>query len=318
MNRLSESPRRHDVVTIPIVWVAVVLSMLVHLAALWIGLARLRDLAMAGPEPGSTRALAVELAPRASPGANAAKATPPPTIASRAAPRAAAAPHAAARPARARPTRSRPTLSKRPGNSVIALDEPAPRSLPPAGAIAVAPEAPVSSAAPRSAMPPAPAADLSAYIEQQRLARGETTSPPVAGGANAAAESDLERRDRIVAANLGLDRTPTFGHDSRNAGGIFEIKELDYDDAEFWFFGFDKDIDRNARQLIKVRKGDNPDIRIAVVRKMISIIRENVTGDFLWVSQRLGRQVSLSARPGDNAELEDFIMRDIFPGARPP
>ena len=304
--------------TIPIIWVAVVLSMLVHVAALWIGLARLRDLAIAGPEPGSTRALAVELAPRASPGANAAKAAPPPTIASRAAPRAAAAPLAAARPARTRPTRPRPTLSKRPGKSVIALGEPALRSLPPAGAIAVAPEAPVSPAAPRSVMPPPPAADLSAYIEQQRLARGETTSPPVAGGANAAAESDLERRDRIVAANLGLDRTPTFGHDSRNAGGIFEIKELDYDDAEFWFFGFDKDIDRNARQLIKVRKGDNPDIRIAVVRKMISIIRENVTGDFLWVSQRLGRQVSLSARPGDNAELEDFIMRDIFPGARPP
>ncbi len=167
-------------------------------------------------------------------------------------------------------------------------------------------------------MPPAPAQDLSAYIEQQRRTRGETTTPSVSGGANAAGESDLERRDRIVAENLGLNRTPTFGHDPRNAGGIFEIKELNYDDAEFWFFGFDKDIDRNARQLIEVRRGDNPDIRIAVVRKMISIIRQNVTGDFLWVSQRLGRQVSLSARPGDNAELEDFIMRDIFPGPRPP
>lgn len=308
--------------TIPIIWVAVVLSMLVHLAALWIGLARLRDLAMERPEPGRTRALALELAPRASRGANVADAAPPPTIASRAAPpaapRAAAAPHAAARTSRAAPTRPRPTVSKRPGETVIALEAPAGRSPPHAAAIAVAPEAPASYPSAHSAMPPPPAEDLSAYIERQRRSRGETTTPSVAGGANAVAESDLERRDRIVASNLGLNRTPTFGRDPRNAGGIFEIKELNYDDAQFWFFGFDKDIDRNARQLIEVRRGDNPDIRIAVVRRMISIIRENVTGDFLWVSQRLGRQVSLSARPGDNAELEDFIMRDIFPAARPP
>lgn len=305
--------------TIPIIWVAVVLSMLVHLATLWIGLARLRDLAMEGPEPERTGALAVELAPRASRNVNAAETAPPPAIAARAPARAAvAAPYAAARHSRARPTRSRPTLSKPSAQSAIAFDEPAVRSPPAAGAIAVAPEAPVGPAPASAAMPPPPAEDLSAYIERQRRARGETTTLPVAGGTNAAAARDLERRDRIVVANLGLDRTPTFGHDPRNAGGIFEIKELNYDDAEFWFFGFDKDIDRNARQLIEVRRGDSPDIRTAVVRKMISIIRENVTGDFLWVSQRLGRQVSLSARPGDNAELENFIMRDIFPGARPP
>ena len=99
---------------------------------------------------------------------------------------------------------------------------------------------------------------------------------------------------------------------------MFEIKELGYDDAEFYFLGFDKDIGRNARQLIDVRKGDNSDIRIAVVRKMIAIIRENVAGDFTWVSQRLGRQVRLSARPGDNAGLEEFIMRDVFPDTRLP
>ena len=167
-------------------------------------------------------------------------------------------------------------------------------------------------------MPPAPAEDLAAYVAARRRARGEMATPPIAAGVDASGESDLERRNRIVAANLGLDRVPTFGRDPRNAGGIFEIKELNYDDAQFYFFGFDKDIGRNARQLIDVRRVDDSDIRVAVVRKMISIIRENVPGDFLWVSQRLGREVSLSARPGDNAELEAFIMRDIFPGARPP
>jgi hypothetical protein len=167
-------------------------------------------------------------------------------------------------------------------------------------------------------MPPPPTQDLAAYIEARRRARGAPATPSVPDQANAPAESERERRNRIVAANLGLDRTPTFGRDPRNAGGMFEIKELNYDNAEFDFFGFDKDIGRKARQTFEVRKGDNSDIRIAVVRKMISIIRENVSGDFSWVSQRLGRPVTLSARPGDNAELEDFIMHDLFPDVRRP
>ena len=128
----------------------------------------------------------------------------------------------------------------------------------------------------------------------------------------------MERRNRIVAENLGLNRTPTFGADPRSAGGIFEISELHYDEAQFYFFGLDKDIGRNARQLIDVRKGNYSDIRIAVVRKMISIIREEVSGDFVWMSHQSGRRVTLSARPGDTAELEEFIMRDVFPDARRP
>jgi hypothetical protein len=50
---------------------------------------------------------------------------------------------------------------------------------------------------------------------------------------------------------------------------------------------------------------------------MIAIIREHESGDFAWESQRLGRDVSLSARTADNAGLEDFLMRDFFPEFRP-
>jgi len=166
-------------------------------------------------------------------------------------------------------------------------------------------------------MPPAPAQDLAAYVEARRRARGEA---PTSNATNTASpgESDLARRDRIVASNLGLDRTPAFGTGTQNAGGLFQIVELGYDDARFYFFGFDKDIQRNARQLIDVRKGDNADIRLAVVRRMIGIIREKIPGDFVWVSQRLGRHVTLSARPEDNAGLEDFILHDVFPDARQP
>jgi hypothetical protein len=153
-------------------------------------------------------------------------------------------------------------------------------------------------------------------VEARRRSRGETSG--AAPDPDAAAKAEIARRDAIVAENLGLNRTPAFGYDPKSAGGLFQIREMHYDDAEFYFLGMDRDIGRRARQLIEVRKGDAPDIRVAVVRRMIAIIRENVSGDFWWSSQRLGRDVRLSARPEDNAGLEDFILRDVFPDARRP
>ena len=67
--------------------------------------------------------------------------------------------------------------------------------------------------------------------------------------------------------------------------------------------------------MIEVRRGNASDIRIAVVRKMIAIIRDQVTGDFTWMSRR-GGVTTLSARPADNAELEAYILHDIFPEYR--
>ena len=118
----------------------------------------------------------------------------------------------------------------------------------------------------------------------------------------------------MVASNLGLNRTPSFGYDPERAGGMFQITTLEYDYADFWFFGLNKTINRNTKQKIVVRKGDEPDIRVAVVRRMIAIIRDHVSGDFIWISR--SGQVNLSARPADNAALEAFIMRDIFPDYR--
>ena len=135
---------------------------------------------------------------------------------------------------------------------------------------------------------------------------GRASSPPV--------EDAAARGDRAIAANLGLNRAPTFGPDAtKTGGGIFQIQRLGYSDAEFLFYGWSKEIRRNTTQLIEVRKGDNADIRIAVIRRMIVIIREHETEDFVWESQRLGRNVVLSARLQDNTGLEDFMMREFFP-----
>ncbi len=93
---------------------------------------------------------------------------------------------------------------------------------------------------------------------------------------------------------------------------MFQITQLSSDAAEFTFFGWNRDIKRRASQRIDVRRGPNGDIRIAVVRKMIAIIREYEQEDFTWRSNRLARDVTLSARAADNEGLEQFMMREFF------
>jgi len=72
----------------------------------------------------------------------------------------------------------------------------------------------------------------------------------------------------------------------------------------------------NQKVSVEVRRGDNASMEIAVVRKMIAIIREHVSADFVWESPRLHRIVTLSARMGDNAGLEDFMMLEFFSNYR--
>jgi hypothetical protein len=61
-----------------------------------------------------------------------------------------------------------------------------------------------------------------------------------------------------------------------------------------------------------VEAGRGEDIRLVMIRRMIAIVREHYDGDFDWISNRLGRTVTLSARPADNAALEDFLMKEFF------
>jgi hypothetical protein len=49
-----------------------------------------------------------------------------------------------------------------------------------------------------------------------------------------------------------------------------------------------------------------------MVKRMIGLIREHYQGDFNWDSHRLARVVILSAKPEDNAGLEDFMMMEFF------
>src|SRR5690242_629857 len=75
MNRFK--PRRYrDGITIPIIWFAVALSLLVHFAALWVWLPQSHLLQVKANEPGKSNALVAQLMPSRSP-APVPSATPP-------------------------------------------------------------------------------------------------------------------------------------------------------------------------------------------------------------------------------------------------
>jgi outer membrane biosynthesis protein TonB len=152
--------------------------------------------------------------------------------------------------------------------------------------------------------PPVAAADLWSYIQARRRERGEATDPMPS-------DQGVERNANL-AANLPRPATGAATKDMNRGGGIFEIKRMTYDDAAFMFFGWNPDMGRQTPQLITVRIGNNENMRIAVVRKMIAIIRDYTQEDFMWRSARGDHGLPLSARAADNASLEAFLMHEFF------
>ena len=277
-------------VTIRRIWITLALSVLIHAMALWQWLPHLKlslsDIAKQSRDSGP---LVVQLAPP---------------------PRPLPAPPSA--PMIQEPRRAKPLVAPR-----EQAKPPLAASKPPAPKVLSQPAAKSSTPAPDPAVA-ALKGDMLAYLEARRRARGEPAAAPAESSPQAPrVESDAERANRIAALNVGSGRTPTFGREPVS-GGVFSIKSLHEHYAEFMFYGWNKDIRRNTSQLIEVRKGNESDIRLAVVRRMIVIIREHEQEDFLWDSQRLGRYVTLSARARDNSGLEDFMMREFFGYSRTP
>ena len=290
----EEGQRRLDV--------AVAMSALLHAAALFLLVPQLAKNALTpGAIDGPVSApISVSLAPRARPPQPPVEASAPSADAVRPTP----APRPLPEPRRPPPPRA--ALPPQRSPEVFRSPEPAPVPLP-----APIPEARVE---PRPSLPPERRAepppsppvetDLAAYIAARRAERGESAP---------AVESDAARRDRALQRNLASLNAPRpFAGDPKSGGGLFQVTLKSYDFAEFRFYGWNRDVRRTIPQRFEVRKGANPTIDIAIVKRMVEIIRETERGDFVWRSERLGRDITLSARPEDNDRLEQFLLKDLF------
>jgi hypothetical protein len=147
--------------------------------------------------------------------------------------------------------------------------------------------------------------DLLAYVNAARARRrGPDGFPGRENTATAAAEHEPSE-DEIRMAKVKRNLTS-------GTNGVFQLLSVESRTAAFSFRGWTNDSGNSRREYIHVDIGANSDIEIAIIRKMIELIRRYYKGNFNWESQRLDRVIVLSARAEDNEGLEDFLRQEFF------
>lgn len=147
--------------------------------------------------------------------------------------------------------------------------------------------------------------DMAAYVKAQQAKRLNADALAAQVNAEAAARergpTEAQLRDERIKRNLKY-----------GTNGIFEITSMGQRNATFAFRGWTNDYSVSKRQFFEVEATGGQDVRLVMIRRMIALIREHYDGNFNWESHRLGRSVVQSARPEDNAGLEDFLMMEFF------
>jgi hypothetical protein len=191
-----------------------------------------------------------------------------------------------------------PAAEARPQPAPRPRAPPAPRRVepmpPPVAGAPVAPAPPVE--APRAETPPP--LDMLAMIEQRRAERRAAEDALRAPKSEGPKEDAADRNLRTLTGREGV-------------GGVFQVLRISSCSGEFAFNGWKPDARSQWREVIEV---DAPcgQVELAMIRRMIELIRTHYQGDFNWESHLLGRVVVLSARPADQRELEDFMFREFF------
>lgn len=175
------------------------------------------------------------------------------------------------------------------------------------------PTAPPPPPIPQPSVKPAPPAppeeDFSQRIARRRAERGESDPSPNAqettgGGGNSDNDVALNNIKRALAMNSRTEGT----------GGVFEVVgHLGVREATLRFNGWHPGSNNHWRETYTVDAGEGGDVKLAIVKKEIEIIRKFYNGDFDWVSSRHGgRVIKMSARPADNDQLERFLMHEMW------
>lgn len=147
--------------------------------------------------------------------------------------------------------------------------------------------------------------DMQSYIKAQQAKRQSTEFDAARQNAEAVAKevgpSEEALRDQRIAKNL-----------QGGAGGTFTLTSLSGRRATFSFNGWVNSLSNQKQQYFEVEAQSGQDVRLLMIKRVISFIRESYQGDFPWDSRRLGKVITLSARPEDNSSLEEFLMTEFF------
>ena len=166
-------------------------------------------------------------------------------------------------------------------------------------------QVPVAPVKPQPQSPIDAPTDMASYVAQRRAQREASESDAARQNAAAAAAelgpTEEAKRDARIKNNF-----------SNGTNGIFEITDLSSTSAKFSFLGWTSSMSNARSEFFEVEAKNGQDVRLLMIRRMITLIRVHYQGDFDWESQRLGRTINKSARLEDSAELEEFLMQEFF------
>ncbi len=197
------------------------------------------------------------------------------------------------------PPEPTPVPKAPPPRRVIAAARPNP-ALPPV--MPVPPEP-----TPQTAVPAPPRPSFSDMIEAKRRAQQEYEAK-VNAAESAAARGPSESEQAAANLQRNLAAITNQGRTS----GVFTITDIGTRTGTFKFRGWKDTSGSGWQSTYDVDAGPGGNVQLALVRKMISLIREHYQDKFNWESHRLGRVVVLSAKLEENAGLEAFLMKEFF------
>ncbi|MBI1835455.1 MAG: hypothetical protein HYR92_06875 [Burkholderiales bacterium] len=159
-----------------------------------------------------------------------------------------------------------------------------------------------------------PPMDMAEMIKAARERRQQVETQ--AAAENQAAQQGNRGMSPQERAEANVRRSMQQANGQDGTSGVFQIISKSVRMGTFSFRGW-KVNSNGWKQTIEVDAGLGGNIDLAMVRKMIEIIRTHYKGDFRWESQRLGRVVNLSARVEDSGELEKFMLEEFPEFATP-
>ncbi|MCU6434226.1 hypothetical protein LPB67_10635 [Undibacterium sp. Jales W-56] len=178
------------------------------------------------------------------------------------------------------------------------------RPQPPQEAVAETPPTPAPQ--PDAIQQPDMMSMLTAARERRRAAE------EAAAQENEAARQGARGMSPQEVAEANVRRSMQQANNREGTSGVFQILSKSTRMATFSFRGWKPSRQNSFKKVIEVDAGLGGNIELAIIRRMIVLIREEYQGDFSWDSRRLGRVINLSARPQDTAELETFMMKEFF------
>jgi hypothetical protein len=183
---------------------------------------------------------------------------------------------------------------------------------------------PTSSTAPSFTVPPPPETtppepapqpappeeDMLSKLEARRAARAAAEQEAAVENAAAAEAAGGPSVNQRIMDNI--NRAKNGAVHGIGTGGVFEVTKIGVREGSFRFNGWHPESGDNWRESYTVDAGEGGNVQLAIVKKVIDVIRKYKKGDFEFESRLYGHPVTMSARPEDGASLETFLMKELF------